>query len=233
MASNQRFRDLQCVLRAFETESLSLHSISFYLSQPVSGCYQETENSMNINISTDDLEYFSLILIMLGPAKSTLLSLRNLEFHCVEWELQQVQNLGELLDSNLNIKQLVFRRNRFGEDCLSEFSDVLKRNGAIKEVMFSESHIGTVGATLLAFALMVNDSLEELQIWEDSIGSKGAEELSKMIEANSMLKLLTIFDSSSITATPLISAVLARNRAMEVHVWSGASDKSSKLHRSI
>ncbi|KAK9005166.1 hypothetical protein V6N11_042611 [Hibiscus sabdariffa] len=230
MASNQKFRDLQWVLRAFETEILNLHSISFYLSQPVSGCYQETENSMNINISTGCLEYFSRILIMLGPAKSTLLSLRNLEFHCVEWELQQMQNLGELLDSNLNIKQLMFRRNRFGEDCLSEFSDALKRNGAIKEVMFSESHIGTVGATLLAFALKVNDSLEELQIWEDSIGSKGAEELSKMIEANSMLKLLTIFDSSSITATPLISAVLARNRTMEVHIWSGESgDKNSKV----
>ncbi|MBA0823099.1 hypothetical protein Goarm_019854 [Gossypium armourianum] len=230
MASNQKLRDLEWLLQAFETESLNLHNISFYLSQPVSGCYQETENSMAINISSDCLEYFSLILIVLGPAKTSLLSLRNLEFHCVEWELEQVQNLGELLDSNLNIKQLVFMRNRFSEDCLSEFSDILKRNGAIKEVMFCESHIGTVGAIFLASALKVNESLEELQIWEDSIGSRGAEELSKMIEANSMLKLLTIFDSSSITATPLISAVLARNRGMEVHVWSGESgDKSSKV----
>ncbi|OMP04269.1 hypothetical protein COLO4_09777 [Corchorus olitorius] len=230
MASNQKFRDLEWVLQAFHNESLNLQSISFYLSQPVSGCFQETETSMNINISSDSLEYFSLILLLLGPAKNSLLSLRNLEFHCVEWESQQVQNLGELLDSNLNIKQLVFRQNRFDADCLSEFSDILARNGAIKEVMFSESHIGTVGATFLASALTLNDTLEELQIWEDSIGSKGAEELSKMIEANSMLKLLTIFDSSSITATPLISAVLARNRAMEVHVWSGErGDKSSKV----
>ncbi|XVF70799.1 hypothetical protein PTKIN_Ptkin11bG0190700 [Pterospermum kingtungense] len=230
MASNQKFRDLQWLLQAFETETLNLHSISFYLSQPVSGCYQETENSMNINISSDCLEYFSLILIMLGPAKNTLLSLRNLEFHRVEWELQQVQNLGELLDCNLNIKQLVFRRNRFNEESLSEFADILKRNGAVKELMICESHIGTFGATLLGYALKVNDCLEELQIWEDSIGSKGAEELSRMIEANSVLKLLTIFDSRSITATPLISAVLARNRAMEVHVWRGGSgDKSTKV----
>lgn len=230
-SSNQKFRDLQWLLQAFETETLNLHSISFYLSQPVSGCYQETENSMNINISSDCFEYFTLILIMLGPsAKNTLSSLKNLEFHCVEWELQQVQNLGELLDCNLNIKQLVFRRNRFNEECLSEFFDILKRNVAVKELMLCESHIGTLGATLLAYALKVNDCLEELQIWEDSIGSKGAEELSRMIESNSVLKILTIFDSRSITATPLISAVLARNRAMEVHVWCGErGDKSTKV----
>ncbi|KAL6228320.1 hypothetical protein ACLB2K_002271 [Fragaria x ananassa] len=124
----------------------------------------------------------------------------------------------------------MFRRNRFGRECISELSEVLKRNGVIKEVMFTESNVGSVGAGFLASALKVNDSLEELQIWEDSIGSKGAEELSKMIEVNSTLKLLTIFDSNSITATPLISAVLARNRAMEVHVWSGENgEKSSKV----
>ncbi|KAL6129464.1 hypothetical protein ACLB2K_072814 [Fragaria x ananassa] len=51
-----------------------------------------------------------------------------------------------------------------------------------------------------------------------------------MIEVNSTLKLLTIFDSISITATPLISAALARNRAMEVYVWSGENgEKSSKV----
>ncbi|MFS7975013.1 putative leucine-rich repeat domain superfamily [Helianthus anomalus] len=58
-----------------------------------------------------------------------------------------------------------------------------------------------------------------------------AEEILKMIEANSTLKVLTIIDSSSITATLLISAVLARNRSMEVHVWSGehGKDNSSKV----
>ncbi|KAH0688256.1 hypothetical protein KY284_018809 [Solanum tuberosum] len=90
--------------------------------------------------------------------------------------------------------------------------------------------IDLVGASVLASALKVNGSLEELQIWEDSIGSKGAEELSKMIEVNSTLRLLTIFDSKSITATPLISAVLARNRSMEVHIWNGENnEKTSKV----
>ncbi|KAL6210893.1 hypothetical protein ACLB2K_010261 [Fragaria x ananassa] len=75
----------------------------------------------------------------------------------------------------------MFRRNRFGRECISELSEVLKRNGVIKEVMFTESNVGSVGAGFLASALKVNDSLEELQIWEDSIGSKGAEELSKAV----------------------------------------------------
>ena len=110
---------------------------------------------------------------------------------------------------------------------MQEISGIIKRNKVIKEIMFSESSIGSVGAAHVASALMVNESLEELQIWEDSIGSKGAEELSKMIEVNPTLKLLTIFDSNAITATPLISAVLARNRAMEVHVWSGEKGEKS------
>nr|GEY86000.1 hypothetical protein [Tanacetum cinerariifolium] len=71
---------------------------------------------------------------------------------------------------------------------------------------------------------IVNTCLEDLQIRDDTIGSKGSEELSKMIEANSTLKRSTIFDSSSVIAAPLISAVLARNRSTEVHVWSGGSD---------
>ncbi|XP_050246654.1 protein TORNADO 1 [Quercus robur] len=230
MASNQNFRDLQWVLHAIKSETLNLHNISFYLSQPTSGCFQETENSMNINISKDSLLYFLHLLTVLGTAKNIQSSLRNLEFHQVEWELQQLLNLGVLLENSTNIKQLVFRRNRFNTECLSEFSDVLKRNNVIKEITFSESAIGYVGAGILSSALKVNDSLEELQIWEDSIGSKGAEELSKMIEGNSTLKLLTIFDSSSITATPLISAVLARNRTMEVHIWSGENgEKISKV----
>ena len=230
MASNQNFRDLQWVLHAIKSETLNLHNISFYLSQPTSGCFQETENSMNINISKDSLLYFLHLLTVLGTAKNIQSSLRNLEFHQVEWELQQLLNLGVLLENSTNIKQLVFRRNRFNTECLSEFSDVLKRNNVIKEITFSESSIGYVGAGILSSALKVNDSLEELQIWEDSIGSKGAEELSKMIEGNSTLKLLTIFDSSSITATPLISAVLARNRTMEVHIWSGENgEKISKV----
>ncbi|KAF4381233.1 hypothetical protein G4B88_015499 [Cannabis sativa] len=236
MATNQNLKDLQWVLAAIKSQTLSLHSISFYQSQPPapSGCYQETENSININISKDSLSYFSEILSVLGgtAAKggSSQSCLRNLEFHRVEWDVKQLRNLGLLLESNSNIRQLCFRRNQLSRECMFELSEILKRNRAVKVVVFSESAIGYVGAELLASALKVNDSLEEFQIWEDSIGSRGAEELSKMIEVNSTLRLLTIFDSNSITATPLISAVLARNRSMEVHVWSGEhGDKSSKV----
>ncbi|KAL7186658.1 hypothetical protein ACSBR2_028396 [Camellia fascicularis] len=231
MSTNQNLRDLQWVLQAIKSESLNLHSISFYLSQPNSGCHQETENSMNINISKDSHSCFSHLLTVLGTAKNTnSSSLRNLEFHQVKWERQQLQNLGVLLENNTNIKQIVFQKNKFNVECLSELSEILRRNGVVKEIMFSESGVGSAGATLIASALKVNNSLEELQIWEDSIGSKGAEEFSKMIEVNPTLKLLTIFDSYSITATPLISAVLARNRDMEVHVWSGEhGEKSSKV----
>lgn len=231
MASNQNQRDLQWVLTILKSDSsLYLQNISFYLSQPTSFCHQETDHSMNINISKDGISFFSQILAVLAGAKNTTSTLQNLDFHHAVWELQQVQNLGVLLQNTLNVKQLVFQRNRFSVECLSEISEILKNNGAIKEIMLSESCIGSVGAGLVASALKVNSSLEELQIWEDSIGSKGAEELSKMIEANSTLKLLTIFDSNSITATPLISAVLARNRSMEVHVWTGdRGEKSSKV----
>ncbi|KAJ1441291.1 P-loop containing nucleoside triphosphate hydrolase [Sesbania bispinosa] len=230
MASNQNLKELQWVLQAINSEGLNLHSISFYLSQPTSGCYQETDNSININISKDNLPYFSHLLTTLAAAKTTRSTLKNLEFHRVEWESQQVTNLGILLGNNQSVQQVVFRRNRFNGKSLSELSDILKANKGIKEIMLSESSIGSVGAGLIASALMVNDSLEELQIWEDSIGSRGAEELSKMIEVNPTLKLLTIFDSNAITATPLISAVLARNRTMEVHVWSGENgEKSSKV----
>lgn len=231
MASNQTLKELQWVQQAIKSEALNLQSISFYLSQPTSGCYQETDNSISINISKENLPFFSLLLTTLAAPRSTnSSSLRNLEFHRVEWDSQHVRNLGTLLGNNQNVQQVVFRRNRFNGKSLLELSDILKTNKVIKEIMLSESGIGSVGAGLIASALMVNDSLEELQIWEDSIGSRGAEELSKMIEVNSTLKLLTIFDSNAITATPLISSVLARNRRMEVHVWSGENgDKSSKV----
>ncbi|KAJ9153868.1 hypothetical protein P3X46_027259 [Hevea brasiliensis] len=230
MASNRNLRDLKWLLQAIKSQTLNLQSISFYLSQPVSGCYQETEQSLNVNISKDSISNFSHILSDLGTDKNIQSSLTNLEFHRVDWGLEQVVYLGVLLQSSPNIRQLVFRRNRFDTECLCELCEILKRNTVIKEVTFSESGVGSAGAGLIAAALKLNESLEELQIWEDSIGSKGAEELSKMIEINSTLKLLTIFDSHYITATPLISAVLARNRTMEVHVWTGENGgKSSKV----
>ncbi|XAR56764.1 hypothetical protein NMG60_11037351 [Bertholletia excelsa] len=230
MSSNPGSRDLQWALQAIKSDSHNLHSISFYLCQPYSGCHQETENSLNINLSNDSHSHFSHLLTLLESSRTAKSSLRNLEFHHVKWEIQQIRTLGGMLVNNTNIKQLVFQKNRFNSACLSELAETLKRNGGIKEIMLSESAIGSSGAGLLASALKVNNSLEELQIWEDSIGSKGAEELSKTIEVNPTLKLLTIFDSSSLAATPLISAVLARNRAMEVHVWSGEhGDKISKV----
>ncbi|KAL2322765.1 hypothetical protein Fmac_027144 [Flemingia macrophylla] len=231
MASNQTVKELQWALQAIKSESLNLHSISFYLSQTASSCYQETDNSISINISKENLQFFSDLLTTLAAPKSHESALRNLEFHRVEWDSQQLRNLGILLGNHQNIQQVLFRRNKFNGKGLSDLCDILKANKVIKEIMLSESGIGSVGAGLIASALRVNDSLEELQIWEDSIGSRGAEELSKMIEVNSSLKLLTIFDSNAITATPLISAVLARNRKMEVHVWSGENggEKSSKV----
>ncbi|KAK4439728.1 protein TORNADO 1 [Sesamum alatum] len=231
MATNQNVRDLQWALQVMKSGSVDLQSVSFLLSQPASGCFQETENSMNVNITKDSILQFSQLLKVVGTAKNgAQSSLRNLEFHLVEWELQQVKDLRVLIENNPSIKQLMFRRNKFSAECLSELSDGLRKNKYIKEIMLSESGIGSEGAGVLASALKDNHSLEELQIWEDSIGSRGAEELSKMIEVNSTLKLLTIFDSKSITATPLISAVLARNRLMEVHIWSvDRNEKSSKV----
>ncbi|RWR75863.1 Leucine-rich repeat [Cinnamomum micranthum f. kanehirae] len=231
MASSQNARDLNWALQAIRSGKTQLHSISFYHFQPTSSCYQETENSMSINISknNDSISCFSQILNALSAARSSQQSLKNLEFHRVEWDRQQLKYLSSLLEKNTSIKQLMFQRNVFVEG-LSEFSEMLKKNGGVKEVVFSESGVGCVGASLLASALKRNECLEELQIWDDSIGTRGAEELAKMIEVNSTLKLLIILDSHSITATPLISAVLARSRAMEVHVWSGESrGKSTKV----
>lgn len=227
MTTNQNQRDLQWALTAINSKNLGLQNVTFYLCQPISGFKQETENSIILNISEEAFPYFSQFLVALQNTKS---SLQIMEFHHVAWELQQVIKLRDLLHSSFNVKQLVFQRNKFTIESLSEITDILKKNGVIKEIMFSESSIGSVGASLLASALKQNTSLKELQIWEDSIGSKGAEELSKMIETNATLKLLTVFDSNSFTATPIISAVLARNRSLEVHVWTGEQrEKMSKV----
>lgn len=180
---------------------------------------------MKIDLSRDDIPYFSCFL----TALSCHSSLRSLEFHLVDWELEQLRELCSLLEDNLGVRQVVFRRNRLSNECLVELGCVLRTNKGVKELMFSECGIGSVGVGLIASGLKENDSLEELQIWEDTIGSKGAEELSKMVEENSTLKLLSIFDSNSITVTPLISAVLTMNRIMELHIWSGENGKSSKV----
>ncbi|KAL4580024.1 hypothetical protein LXL04_016198 [Taraxacum kok-saghyz] len=227
MTSNQSLRDLQWLLQSIQTESLDLKSISFHLSQPSSCCHQETQDSIHINISSDSHFQFSNIITSLSTSPKTQNLLQNLEFYQVEWRVEEMRGLEVLLDGSINVKQLEFKANRLNAECMKELSKILRKNETIKEVILSESRIGSLGATFIASALKVNSCLEELQIWEDAIGSKGAEELSKMIEANSTLKLLIIFDSSSITATPLISAVLARNRSMEVHLWSGERNKNN------
>ncbi|KAL3643053.1 Protein TORNADO 1 [Castilleja foliolosa] len=228
MSTVEETKDVEWALQAIISRSLDLHTVSFSLSQPASSCSQQTDNSININITKHSSSQFSHLLNALNTSNPP--SLKNLEFHSVEWELQQIENLVTLLENNPNIKQLTFRRNKLDADCLLELSNALRINEHLKEIVISESCIGSEGARLFASALRDNRSLEELQIWEDSIGSKGSEELSKMIEVNSTLKLLTIFDSKPITATPLISAVLARNRAMEVHIWSlGHNGKISKV----
>lgn len=222
MASNQNLKDLQCVLQELESGTINLQNVSFFLSHQTSGCYQETESSININLSKEDNAVFCYLLTQLSTMKinSTSSLLRNMEFHRVLWEAEYMQSLKSLLESSSGIKQIVFRRNDFSSDCLKELSEILKGNENVKELIFCESSIGTRGAGIIADTLKVNNTLEELQIWEDSIGLRGAEELSKMIEVNTSLKLLTVFDYSSLTATPLISAVLARNRDIEVHIWS-------------
>ncbi|KAL1200506.1 Protein TORNADO 1 [Cardamine amara subsp. amara] len=231
---DQSFKDLSWFLQAIKDPQQScfnLQTLSFSSSGKATHCQLVTENSMNINVTKDNLTSLSQIFIELATTLETQTSLRNLEFVGISWEIELLQSLGLLLDNTSKIKQLAFRKNRFSEQCLNELSEILKRNSWMKEIIFLESRIGCRGATLLGSALQVNDSLEELQIWEDSIGSKGAEELSKMIETNSSLKLFSIFDSSPFTATPLISAVLGMNREMEVHVWTGdhKRDTSSKL----
>ncbi|KZV17208.1 protein TORNADO 1 [Dorcoceras hygrometricum] len=228
MASSQGSKDLQWVLESMRHGSLDLCSVSFFLSQAGSYCYLETENSIIVNISKDDVFSFSELLKVLGMAKKSVL--KHIEFHLVEWKMEQAKDLLLLLENNTNVKQLVFKRNKFDAECFKEIAGCLRRNKCVKEIMLSESGIGSAGASALASVLLDNDILEELQIWEDSIGWEGAEELSKMIEVNSTLKLLTIFDSKSITATPLVSAVLARNRSTEVHIWSvDHKKKSSKV----
>ncbi|ESQ42898.1 hypothetical protein EUTSA_v10012444mg [Eutrema salsugineum] len=231
--ADQSFINLSWFLQAIkdpQQNCFNLQTLSFSSSGKITHCQLLTDDTMNINVSRDDLTSLSQIFVDLATSLETQTSLRNLEFEGIAWEIELMQGLGLFLDNTSQIKQLAFRKNRFSEQCLSELSDFLRRNSSLKEIRFLESRIGFRGATLLGSALEVNESLEELQIWEDSIRSKGAEELSKMIEKNSSLKLLSIFDLSPSTATPLISAVLGMNREMEVHVWSGdhKRDRSSK-----
>ncbi|GKC52642.1 protein TORNADO 1, partial [Tanacetum coccineum] len=224
MTSNQNLQDLQWLKQSVQAENLNVESISFHLSQPTSHCHQETNDSIHINVSNNASFEFANVLKLVSTSSKMRLSLEALEFYQVEWEREEMRSLEVLLDGSSNVKKVLFKRNKINVECMEMLANILKKNVVVKEIMFSESRIGSYGASLCASGLKVNTCLEDLQIRDETIGSKGAEELSKMIEANSTLKKLTIFDSSSVIAAPLISAVLARNRSTEVHVWSGGSD---------
>ncbi|CAA0832440.1 Protein TORNADO 1 [Striga hermonthica] len=221
--------DLQWALHAIESDDHHLETISFHLSQPTSAsgsgsCHQETENSLKLHISR---EQFSHLLNAITTSSQNTLTIKRLEFHSVEWDPQAAKHLAGLLDI---AEHLTFQRNKFDAECLSELSRALRNNKSVKDIVFSQSGLGPNGASSLAGALRDNQTLEGFQIWEDSIGTKGAEDLSQMLEANSTLKRLTVFDRKPAVAAPLISAVLARNRATEVFVWNADREgNSSKM----
>ncbi|KAG0483810.1 hypothetical protein HPP92_011894 [Vanilla planifolia] len=208
--------------------NVNIQNISLFHSHSSSSSYQENENSLSINISTrgNSSQEFCQVFSTLA-AQGSRCSLTNLAFYDVNWEQKPLYSFGSLLDNNSSIKDVEFHRNVFGTKALLDLSHILGRNKRIRGIIFSACQLESIGAGLIASALTKNDSLEELQIWEDSVGSTGAEELSRMIEINSTLKLLLIFDKQSMTATPLLSAVLARNRNMEVHIW--INDEAAKI----
>ncbi|XP_074574875.1 protein TORNADO 1 [Curcuma longa] len=224
--------NLHAALHTIRSANTTLQNVSFYQSTTSSSTSLLTESSLSINISTDreGVQFFCAILDEMISQGGNLKNLMNLSFHGVQWEQRQLQSLCSFLATNSSIKHLELERCMFEKEGLRELSGVFDRNGGIKAAVFSECHIESTGARFLSLALAKNDTLEELQIWEDSVGSKGAEDLARMIEVNPTLKLLIVFDKESFTATPLISAILARNRNLEVHIWSrDNSDRSSKV----
>lgn len=214
-----------------------LENIAFYQvpANLESALSMESERSLRIHVCMDNsgVNFLHRFLRHLVEYKENYMNLRNILFHGIEWQIQGLQLLCSLLGPGSSVKQVEFKKNVFSTKPALAFvplSEMLHQNNTIKAVVFSECRIGSTGATLLASALANNRSVEDFQIWEDSIGSKGAEELSKMIEANFMLKKLIILDNSSITVAPLISAVLARNRRVEVHIWGhGRGTNSCKI----
>lgn len=207
-------------------EYKGVENIAFYQVQTNlgSGLSMESERSLRIHICTDrnGVNFLLEFLHHLVESKESYRNVTNLLFHCIEWHPEEIRLLCSYLGSGSNVKQVGFQKNLFNTKSavtLVPFSEMLQRNNSMKAVVFNDCRVGATGATLLASALANNRCVEEFQVWEDSIGSKGSEELSKMIEVNYMLKLLIILDNSCIAAAPLISAVLARNRRVEVHIW--------------
>ncbi|KAE8817078.1 protein TORNADO 1 [Hordeum vulgare] len=212
-------------------EFKDIENIAFYqvAANSGSGLSMESERSLRIHICTDrnGVNFLLEFLHHLVDLKESYRGVTNLLFHGIEWQPEAIQLLCSYLGPVSNVKQVEFQKNVFSTKsavALVPLSEMLQRNNTLKAVVFNDCRIGATGATLLASALGNNRSVEEFQVWEDSMGSKGAEELSKMIEVNYMLKLLIILDNSSIPAAPLISAVLARNRRVEVHIWGRSRD---------
>ncbi|XP_044984822.1 protein TORNADO 1 [Hordeum vulgare subsp. vulgare] len=212
-------------------EFKDIENIAFYqvAANSGSGLSMESERSLRIHICADrnGVNFLLEFLHHLVDSKESYRGVTNLLFHGIEWQPEAIQLLCSYLGPVSNVKQVEFQKNVFSTKsavALVPLSEMLQRNNTLKAVVFNDCRIGATGATLLASALGNNRSVEEFQVWEDSMGSKGAEELSKMIEVNYMLKLLIILDNSSIPAAPLISAVLARNRRVEVHIWGRSRD---------
>lgn len=215
----------------------NVKNIAFYQvpADLTSGFSMESERSLRVHVCMDnsDTNYLNRFLRDLVENEEKYRNLTDLLFHGIEWQIEDFQLLCSFLGPGSSVKRVEFQKNVFNTKsalALVPLSEMLQKNNTIKAVVFSECRIGSSGATLLASALANNRSVEEFQVWEDSIGSKGAEELSKMIEVNYMLKKLIILDNSSVTVAPLISAVLARNRRVEVHIWGHSPGAKSGLN---
>lgn len=230
MARSSSLQGLDETLHAITSHRPPLETLSFYQLAETSeiSSFYDTEKSLNINIpelrKKDDS--FQKVLEALNENRA----LKSLDFNRVRWSLTEVNGLCTAIKTRSSLKRVAFQQSYLGSDGVKLVAEMLKKNGVVKELSFSESGIGSSGSSAIASALKINESLEELQIWEDSIGSRGAEELAKMIEVNSTLRFLTILDMQSITAYPLVSAALGRNRNLELHVWNRESKaKNAKV----
>ncbi|KAH9329000.1 hypothetical protein KI387_001108 [Taxus chinensis] len=223
MAGSSTTQGIDAAIYAIKSNDPPLETLSFYQLSEVSqvSSFYDTEKSLNINIpelGKKDDSFFKLL-----QALNESIALKSLDFNRMRWSLTEVNELCNAIKRSSTLKRTSFQQCHLGSDGVKLIAEMLKKNGVVKELSFSDCGIGPSGSSAIASALKINESLEEIQIWEDSIGSRGAEELAKMIEVNSSLRFLTILDMQSITAYPLVSAALGRNRNLELHVWNRES----------
>ncbi|GLJ45421.1 hypothetical protein SUGI_0956290 [Cryptomeria japonica] len=223
MASSSTIEGLEAAIYAIKYHKPPVETLSLYkLSEisEISGFY-DTDRSLNINIPElrkKDDSFFELL-----QALNECEALKSLDFNRLRWSLPEVNELCSAIMRSPTLRRASFQQCNLGSDGVKLIAEMLKTNDFVKELNFSDCGIGPSGSSAIASALKINESLEEVQIWEDSIGSRGAEEMAKMIEVNSRLRFLTILDMQSITAYPLVSAALGRNRNLELHVWNKES----------